>query len=204
VIHVYGVVDELDSLPPSPGVDDAPLERHRVGELELVVSRAGAGEVTHEAVLRHAEVVDELMSRSRAVLPVQFSAFADDEELAVAIESKREALERALGNVRGCVEFGLRVAGASQDGGAASSGTDYMRARLAEEQLAAALHKPLAQLSRATTARSTSDRAYLVPASNVDAFREQVGRLQSGHPELTIVCTGPWPPYSFTAPGEEE
>ena len=59
------------------------------------------------------------------------------------------------------------------------------------------------QLSSATTARSTSNRAYLVPQSNVDAFREEVGRLQSAHPERTIVCTGPWPPYSFTAPAED-
>src|SRR5207249_9658874 len=140
-----------------------------------------------EAVLKHAEVVETLMARSRAVLPVQFTGFADDDELAAAIQPKADALERGLDRVRGCVEFGLRVAGASENGGAASSGTDYMRARLALEQLAAELHEPLAQLSSATTARSISNRAYLVPQSNVDAFREEVGRLQSTHSERTIV-----------------
>ena len=206
MIHVYGVIDELESLPQSRGVDDAPLERRRVGGVELVVSRAPgpSREVTREAVLKHAEVVEELMARSRAVLPAQFTAFADDEELTAAIQPKTEALEQGLHRVRGCVELGLRVAGASRDGVAASSGTDYMRARLAEEQLAAELHEPLTQLSAATTGRSASDRAYLVPESNVDAFREEVGRLPSAHPDLTIVCTGPWPPYSFTDPGEKE
>ena len=203
MIHVYGVVDELDSLPPRRGVDDAPLERRRVGRLELIVSRAGAGDVTQEAVLTHAAVVDELMARSRAVLPVQFTAFADDEELAAAISPKAEALERGLDRVRGCVELGLRVAGTPQNGSAVSSGTEYMRARLADEKLAAELHEPLARLSRATTARSTSNRAYLVPEANVESFREEVVRLQAAHPELAIVCTGPWPPYSFTAAVEE-
>ena len=104
MIHVYGVVDELDGLPPGRGVDDAPLERRRVGGLELVVSRAPgpSREVTREAVLKHAEVVEALMARSRAVLPVQFTGFADDEELAAAIQPKADALERGLDRVRGC------------------------------------------------------------------------------------------------------
>jgi hypothetical protein len=204
VIHVYGVVEELDSLPPRSGVDDAPLERRRVGDLELVVS-CGPGtsrEVTREDVLTHAEVVEELLSRSRAVLPVQFSAFADDGELAAAIGPKAEALERGLERVRGCVELGLRFARTPENGREVSSGTDYMRARLADEKLGAELNEPLARLSRATIARSASNRAYLVPEANVDEFRGEVGRLQAAHPDLAIVCTGPWAPYSFTAAEE--
>jgi len=33
----------------------------------------------------------------------------------------------------------------------------------------------------------------------VDAFAAAVARLQDEHPELSILCTGPWPPYSFVA-----
>ena len=203
MIHVYGVVDELDSLPPRSGVDDAPLERRRVDDLELVVSYRTSREVTREDVLTHAEVIEELLSRSRAVLPVQFGALADEGELAAAIRPKAEALERGLERVRGCVELGLRFARTPEDGRERSSGTDYMRARLADEKLAAELHEPLARLSRATTARSASNRAYLVPEANVEAFRGKVGRLQAAHPDLAIVCTGPWAPYSFTAAEEQ-
>ncbi len=110
MIHVYGIVDELDSLPPVEGVDGAPLERRRVDALELVVSEVPRDDVTQEAVLRHAEVVEALMSRSRAVLPAQFSRpFAGDEELASAVTAKAPELGQRLHRVRGCVELGLRV-----------------------------------------------------------------------------------------------
>jgi hypothetical protein len=188
VIHVYGIVEELRELPPLAGVNDAPLERKRVGRLELVVSDDPGGEVTQDAVLRHAEVVEGLMNRSRAVLPAQFGRPFDDEgELAAAIRTKAPELERGLERVRGCVEFGLRVAG---EGPSATSGTEYMHARLAQQRIV----EPLERLSRAS-----ASNAYLVPTENVPAFREAVTHLQNEHPELSVVCTGPWPPYSFGA-----
>jgi hypothetical protein len=194
VIHVYGVVEQLQELPPLTGVEGAPLERREVNGLELVVSDVESEAVTQDAVLRHAEVVEGLMSRSEAVLPAQFGRpFGNDGELAEAIRTKVGQLERGLDRVRGCVELGLRVAGQSESP-AARSGTEYMRARLAEEQALARLDEPLARLARASTRG-----AYLVPAEKVEAFRETVRRLQAENPELTIVCTGPWPPYSFGA-----
>ena len=188
MIHVYGIVDELQELPPVPGVDGAPLERRRVDGLELVVSDSADTEVTQAAVLRHAEVVEALMSRSGAVLPAQFGRpFGDEAELEAAIRPKTQELERGLDRVRGCVEFGLRVAGESPD---ATSGTEYMRARLDQQRAV----EPLEHVSRAVSAN-----AYLVPADKIDEFQEAVRRLQAEHAELTIVCTGPWPPYSFGA-----
>jgi Gas vesicle synthesis protein GvpL/GvpF len=217
VIHLYGVVDELEGLPPVAGVDAGRLERRRIEGLELVVSRSAleARDVTQEAVLSHAHVVEELLARSGAVLPARFgSAFSDEQELADAVRTKAPALARGLNLVRGCVEFGLRVLG--RDGGAESapaglSGSDYMRTRLAEEKsrrrLAEELHEPLARLSRESTrfGGASSDllqSAYLVPRQDVSAFGEHVRRLEVAHPDLTIVCTGPWPPYTFAANGE--
>ena len=72
-----------------------------------------------------------------------------------------------------------------------------MRARLEQERVLARIEEPLADLSRATS----SNRDYLVPTENVAAFQRAVQHLQADHPELTIVCTGPWPPYSFGADG---
>lgn len=216
MIHLYAVVDELGALPEWAGVDDAPLEQRRVGELELVVSRTAdsSGPVSREAVLRHAEVVEELMSRSGAVLPAQFGrAFGDEDELAEAVTTKARELARGLRLVRGCVEFGLRVLGADErDAGSSSSGAEYMRARLAEEKrqerLVDQLHEPLARLSRTarldrSSPRSLFEAAYLVPAENVAEFRAAVARLETKRPEVAVVCTGPWPPYSFAA-GQED
>lgn len=39
--------------------------------------------------------------------------------------------------------------------------------------------------------------AYLVDAVAADAFTKAVGELVAAHPEVSIACDGPWPPYSF-------
>ena len=217
MIHLYGVVEELEELPAVAGVDQGSLERHRVEGIELVVSRTPIerNEVTQEAVMSHANVVEELMARSCAVLPARFgSAFVDEQELADAVRAKASGLTRGLKLVRGCVEFGLRAVDGKDAAESASrepSGRDYMRARLAEEKarrrLADEVHEPLVRLSRASTrfAGASPDllhAAYLVPGQEVAVFREEVHRLETAHPDLMIVCTGPWPPYSFAGSRE--
>jgi Gas vesicle synthesis protein GvpL/GvpF len=215
VIHLYGLVEGLDELPALSGVEGAAVERRRIAGLELVVSRSPSesAEVTEEAVLTHANVVEELMARSRAVLPARFGrAFRSEEELAEAVQTKASSLEQGLTRVRGCVEFGLRVLGGDSrtEVRAESSGRDYMRTRLAEtierDRLSADIHRPLARLARASArfGGASGDllhAAYLVPEEKTNEFRRQVGLIEAGHPELTMVCTGPWPPYTFAEGG---
>jgi hypothetical protein len=210
VIHVYGVVEGLAELPAVAGLEEAPLERRRVDGLELVLSRSQtppSAEISRDSVLRHAEVVEELMTCSAAVLPAQLGgAFRDEDELMAAVRAQAPQLERGLERVRGCVEFGLRAI-PSERGGVldAPSGTDYMRARLEEvrrgDRLVAQLHEPLALLAREVTLRqhgSELSAAYLVARQDAAAFQRAVARLERS-PEATVVCTGPWPPYSFAA-----
>ena len=218
MIHLYGVVEALEGLPPIAGVDAGPLERRRIDGLEVIVSRAvEASDVTEEAVLSHANVVEELMARSDAVLPARFgSAFADERELDNAVRTRAPELARGLKLVRGCVEYGLRVLGgdgAAENAAGGLSGRDYMWTRLAEQkarrQLAEALHEPLARLSRASArfGGASSDvlqSAYLVSRQDIAAFGEHVRRLEAVHDDLTIICTGPWPPYTFAANGERD
>jgi hypothetical protein len=82
-----------------------------------------------------------------------------------------------------------------------------MLARLDErrraEHVADELHRPLAALARAevrsvaSTPQLLLSASYLVPRDAVDAFRSAVRDLERSHPDLTLACTGPWPPYSF-------
>jgi hypothetical protein len=44
---------------------------------------------------------------------------------------------------------------------------------------------------------AVSESAYLVPRASVAAVRGLVDRFAAEHPEATVVCTGPWAPYSF-------
>lgn len=39
--------------------------------------------------------------------------------------------------------------------------------------------------------------AYLVDSVAADEFTAAVGKLVAAHPEVSIACDGPWPPYSF-------
>ena len=208
MIHLYAVVEDLEELPPVAGLSDAPLERLRVQDLDVVVSAGPATgpQTSDESVLRHALVVEELMQRSAAVLPGRLGqGFSDERSLTRAVRADAERLRTALHRVRGCVELGLRVlrpepAPVAEPAG----GAEYMRARLAEkrelERLAAEIDEPLARLSRARTrrcgetARMLLEAAYLVPLDGVMPFRAELARLESSRPELAFVCTGPWPP----------
>jgi hypothetical protein len=203
VIRLYGIVE---------GLEDAPtgLERRRVEGLELVLGREDAspsGEVSREQVLRHAEIVHELMSRSAAVLPAQLGRpFRDEEELAAAVRDQAPQLARTLERVRGCVEFGLRVTalGGEEAEPKAESGAGYMHARLErlrrQDAAIARLHEPLARLARAQTLQRRPDgfgAAYLVERAKASEFQAAAARVER-EPGAVVVCTGPWPPYSFT------
>jgi Gas vesicle synthesis protein GvpL/GvpF len=54
-----------------------------------------------------------------------------------------------------------------------------------------------------TTGRLELTAAYLVPVESVEAFRGVFNDVVAAHPELTLVCTGPWPPYSFANVGAD-
>ena len=105
------------------------------------------------------------------------------------------------------MELGLRALAPQMEPAIARTGTEYMRARLDRrhdaEEIAARLHAPLARIARETTTtvgatpRLLFSAAYLVSRSDVRAFRAAVEQLQAAHQELGLVCTGPWPPYSF-------
>jgi Gas vesicle synthesis protein GvpL/GvpF len=99
---------------------------------------------------------------------------------------------------------GSDAAGASA---ASTSGREYVLGKLRErrrtEQAAAALHEPLAAFAagaRRWRVRAPGEvlrAAYLVDRAAVPGFRAGVERLQRRHPGTAILCTGPWPPYSF-------
>jgi hypothetical protein len=65
------------------------------------------------------------------------------------------------------------------------------------------VHGPLARLARASTqqagrgAHELLRSAYLVDRAAVQSFVDSVGDLQQANPHLRLLCTGPWPPYSF-------
>jgi hypothetical protein len=209
VIELYAITD--DRGPPLPDIGS--LKAVAVGPLAAVCAPAGSGELSPEALWRHEEVVEALME-DRDLLPVRYGTRLEDESAAArAVAERRQDLAAALDRVRGAVELAVRVVADEprpDDGPDAGTGAQYLRskARSAAERETAmrTLHDPLAILARAS--RRTSPRspdellraAYLVDRPAIDRFTRLVARLQEANPGLRLLCTGPWPPYSFVEP----
>ena len=194
--------------PPLPAV--APLRAVPAGGLAAICAPAEEREVTPDALWRHEQVVEALME-DRDLLPVRFGTRLDDDAAAARSVAERHAeLEAALERVRGAVELSVRAVltePAEDAAPAESTGADYLRAKrratAAHDTVANAVHEPLAALARASAQRPPRPpmealrAAYLVDRGAVGAFAKLVARLDERHPELRLLCTGPWPPYSF-------
>jgi Gas vesicle synthesis protein GvpL/GvpF len=214
VIWVYaicesGAAEQLHGA----GLAGASLESVREDGLVAVISRHAEppDERLGDALVRHEQTVELLMDAG-AVLPMRFgSRVADIAALRDALAARHSELVDALDAVRGRVELGVR---ALWQGGhpadarpfAESSGAGYVRMRLQvlhrDEEAAAAIHEPLAAM--AADASRHPERpgevlrgSYLVERAAVDEFRARARELQALHAELAVLCTGPWPPYSF-------
>jgi Gas vesicle synthesis protein GvpL/GvpF len=206
VIRLYAFVSGLRDLPPAE--PESPLEALHVGPLTAVVARADQAPESRDDVLRHGLVVEALLDCADAVLPARFGErFADADALDAAVRARRDELARRLDDVSGCVELAVRVVRATPEQPRADDGTAYMEARLrsvaADASAAAEIHDALRRRARAAVAADAPragvlhEAGYLVERAGVAAFVTEVERLAATHPELTVVCTGPWAPATF-------
>ena len=197
MIELYAITDHTTALLP----DVAPLRLVAAGALAAVYAPAGDGAVSPEALWRHEAVVEALMGE-RDVLPVRYGTRFDDESAAAdAIASRSADLAAALDRVRGAVELSLRAL--DPNARQPDDGAGYLRAQRRRQQARRSLHEPLAAIARAATERPPRPpsellrAAYLVDRSAVARVTERVERLQDANPGLRLLCTGPWPAYSF-------
>jgi hypothetical protein len=200
VIHLYAFTG---------GLDEAPLEVETVGagSIRAVFGRS-VGD-TRDDVVRHGRVLETLLERATAVLPVRFGErFPSVEALETVLAARHDELEAALARVDGCVELAVRVARGTDDlQPPQARGGDYMRARLRviseETALVSSLDGALRRYARASAVANRPataflhDACYLVDRGAVTDFAAAVDRYAELYPELAVVCTGPWPPASF-------
>jgi hypothetical protein len=205
VIYLYAITD----CPGTP-LPKRSLRQAAAGGLAAVfAARAPDGDPSVEALWAHEEVIEALM-HDRAVLPMRFGTCLPDEAAAHALlDDRGREFQRMLDDVRGRVELGVRVAGtpAAAAAGQLSTGAEYMAQRLgarrAAEQVAQAVHTPLARIAERSTAqqprggRDLMTASYLLPDDRIGHFTRRIKELQRAHPDLALTCTGPWPPYSF-------
>jgi hypothetical protein len=141
--------------------------------------------------------VVETLQLERAVVPVRFGTRHDHaEDVRTVLAERRPALLAAHERVRGRVEIAVRLL---EPPPARDDGRAYLDRRVK----AASLHEELAALAVAAGRRPERRSvellrgAYLVERRAVPAFTATVEALQREHPEAALVCTGPWPAYSF-------
>lgn len=187
--YVYGVVaaDRLQVVPDLPGIDGAhPVTTLRHGDVAAVVCRVALDEFG-EAPLRehlgdmdwleraaraHERVLDALLADETPIPMRLCSIYSDEQGLRAMLEREHDAYARALRDLRGSMEWGVKgfaepdavaadtAAGAGTSGG---EGRAYMDGRLAERRrreearqaldaACAAVHDALAAASGAATA----------------------------------------------------
>ena len=183
--------------------------RSASGGLSALCAPASEREVTPEALWRHEALLEELMEE-RDLLPVRFGTLVPDE--AAAARGGGRAPRRARGRARARAR--RRGAGAARRAARArarprrpASGREYLRAKVARLDDRPGGCTSRSPRSRATATSSRAGSCCAPPTSSTATpstqLRRAGPRLQRAHPELALLCTGPWPPYSF-AGGEHE
>lgn len=217
MIYLYALSDSLTEAPTAPGLDGAPLRVVTTESLAAVVSDWGPVPLAADerALWAHERVVEELMLQ-QPVLPMRFGSILHDDAAARSLlVARQEELMIALRRVTGAVELGVRVAWQAEETTSDKAsppgpgpGAAYLKARSRAYRRARALAEQLdgslVELSRTRVHRLPSSpnaplsAAYLVDEDHVDTFRARIATLGRDIGDAHIVCTGPWPPYSFT------
>lgn len=224
MVYAYAVTEIEAPVPALLGLADGALRAIADGSLAVVASDLDPPvKATEEALWRHEGVVEELMRRG-PVMPMRFGSLLPDDDAARAtLRERGQELSACLTRVRGAVELGVRALWEPAETGASSTseasplpqtrdgaGTTYLMQRLGESRrsqtLADDIHTPLAAVARLSTRRLLAtprlllSGAYLVEETAVDDFRARVDELDERLDGVALICTGPWPPYSFAPP----
>jgi hypothetical protein len=187
-------VIELYAITKSPAPNAPGLSAIERDGLAAIYGDAEAREMSPEELWRREEVLESLM-HDCDLLPVRYGTVVTDEDEAEQLLTKRRGeLLEALDRVRGAVELAVRVAG--DERGVPRDGGTYIRVktRLLE------MHEALSTLARESRQFAPDRGAYLVGREDVAAFVARVAALEEANEDLSLLCTGPWPPYSFVSP----
>jgi hypothetical protein len=225
VIYVYALIEGSPARAPARGIDARPLSSITCGEIVAVCSEhERKPEASEEALLEHEKVVEALMGGG-PVVPMRFGQVTTDvSRLKESVGQRSTILTSTFDRLRERVEIGVRVfamealfstkAAVANTIPVGASGRTYMASRLRQERIAGEfeesrqkiaeeLHGKLDILAETSSFKEHRGRmvmacAYLVPRAKVDDFVAMVRQLKRDSlGKFELVCTGPWPPYSF-------
>lgn len=195
-LYVYGMTEQTDIEMTVDGVAGAStLYTVDYGPLSALVSdidttdpeRTDGAAKAHDDVLRSAIERDDI----RTVVPMGFGmAFKNARTLKGVMRGAQRAFRKALDDVEGCVELGVKVV-APSDGGA---DVEALRTTLDETLSPHSLGQTDDDLF---SDRLVVNRSYLVEQSSRDAFDDAVEAIETEYEDALVKYTGPWAPYNF-------
>jgi hypothetical protein len=220
VIYAYAICE--------PRVAAAALRHRGLGGARLrAVERGGLAAVysrhrslrpqpTPELLFAHERVVEAIMACG-TMMPLRFGAELERvDQLEAVLAERHDELLRSLERVRGKAELGIRLIPEDEplrSRPVEPTGRSYLLARVRADRLhhdaIREVHVALAGLSTASRIRQPRTPAilaasYLVDSARVAEFRERADRLAHRQPGIKVLVTGPWPPYSFATPTNDE
>ena len=204
------------------GVSGKVVRTLKVEDLTLLVSDCDEGSlpVTRENALAHAAVVRSVLDQTTP-LPFRFGMLATEQQLQKFITTNKPALAGKLAHVRGRIEMNLKImlnsiteAAAQLPGNDESPGpgTAFLmekRRELLGDAHTAARISELSSLLRERISsglikdeqislrQSLAAVAHLIDSRDIQQYRENVAEFCQNRPDLPVLVSGPWPPYTF-------
>jgi hypothetical protein len=196
-VYAYGIIEQEDL-----ELDvDAVAGASRVYTVDYKTFSAIVSDIdttepdrTDEDVERHNEVLRTVMEHGdgRTVVPMSFGmAFKNTRTLKGVIRGARRAFRKALNDVDGTVELGLKLVADDPD---AVDG-DAVREDDEERLDPHCINRTDDDLF---SDRLVLNKSYLVDRDERDAFDDAVDEIEAAYEDdLTVQYTGPWAPYNF-------
>lgn len=195
-LYAYGVIDREDLELETEGVkgaDRAYTVSHQT--LSALVSEIDTvePEQSDENTRAHDKVLQELLQYDggRTVVPMRYGmAFKNARTLKSVLREARPAFTRALREVEGKVELGLKVL-TEED---AEIDEEAIREEVSDRFDERAVSVSEGDLF---SDRLVVNRSYLVDREDREEFDRAVGEFEDEHDDLLVQYTGPWAPYNF-------
>ena len=209
---LYGIADCPPGQVDGVGLHGRPLRGVGENRLTAIVSEyaQAQSEQTENTMWDYERILERVMERG-TVLPARFPSMLRNEAAALSmLRERRCEFESALERIRGAVELSVRGAWrAGEEARPATSpmtGTECMLDRLVLHQRASEAGRRLDSLdalARASRMRVLPNPevplagTYLVDRERVGKFADLLGEVDEALDQVDLVCTGPWPPFSF-------
>jgi len=161
------------------------------GDIAAVVSNAPFKEyvLTEDNVRTHNQVITLVMQKY-PVVPMAFGmVFKNEGVLKGLLRRVRGDLKNALKEVGGKVELGVKVI--------LPEGTEFDENAFASEIKALRELATQCKLGKRFSKRLILNAFYLVAKEKVEVFLGVAKALEEKFKQLSIQCTGPWPPFNF-------